>query len=296
MIKTILNAEQQAYVLDNCYKESSSSMGRKFGIDNGVIVRFIKNNGIIIPRSLSRSFAAAKLKGKTSVTPEQDEEIKKLYLEIPVKTLAKQLNLSDTCLRCRMKQLGLVVPPEIIEQRRKDSQIKKGTPPPNKGKKQTEYLSPEQIEKAKETWFKKGDIPANAYNEPGKITVRHAADKRGGRPYKYICLGLARWVPYHTYLWEKENGPVPKGHCLWFKDGNSLNCVLGNLELITRKENYARNHPAVRLGDRFVARCIVGRNGDPELIIDQPELIELKRQQLKLSKEIKNHDKNANGK
>lgn len=36
--------------------------------------------------------------------------------------------------------------------------------------------------------------------------------------------------------WERANGPLPVGHCLWFKDRNRQNCELSNLELITRAE------------------------------------------------------------
>ena len=45
----------------------------------------------------------------------------------------------------------------------------------------------------------------------------------------------------HQHLWENANGKIPKSHCLWFKDGDSLNCCLDNLELITREVNMYRN-------------------------------------------------------
>lgn len=45
-----------------------------------------------------------------------------------------------------------------------------------------------------------------------------------------------RFRQKHVWLWEMENGPVPKGHALAFKDGNRLNCVIENLMMVTRSE------------------------------------------------------------
>lgn len=44
------------------------------------------------------------------------------------------------------------------------------------------------------------------------------------------------WKMKAHYLWEKENGKIPKGYCLCYKDGNKLNCELENLYLLTPKE------------------------------------------------------------
>ena len=40
----------------------------------------------------------------------------------------------------------------------------------------------------------------------------------------------------HYYIWEKTNGKIPKGYYLCFKDGNTLNCELENLYLVTPSE------------------------------------------------------------
>lgn len=44
------------------------------------------------------------------------------------------------------------------------------------------------------------------------------------------------WKMKSYYIWEKANGKVPKGYYLCFKDGNSLNCELENLYLLTPSE------------------------------------------------------------
>ena len=44
------------------------------------------------------------------------------------------------------------------------------------------------------------------------------------------------WQMKSYYIWEKENGKIPKGYCLCYKDGNKLNCELENLYLLTPRE------------------------------------------------------------
>ncbi len=44
------------------------------------------------------------------------------------------------------------------------------------------------------------------------------------------------WKMKAHYLWEKENGKIPKGYCLCYKDGNKLNCKLENLYLLKPSE------------------------------------------------------------
>jgi hypothetical protein len=117
----------------------------------------------------------------------------------------------------------------------KKNRFGKGHQPVNKGGK----MDPALYEKVKHTFFKKGHLPHNAADADGVITVR--TDTKTKRVYKYIRLSLGTWLPYHQHLWETQHGKLPEGHCLWFKDGNSLNCELSNLELISRVEAMQRN-------------------------------------------------------
>lgn len=231
---------------------------------------------------------------KTRCTPTQDEVIKRDYLIIPMKQLSKQLTISDTCLRKRLKQLGLKIPSEVIEQRKKDSLIKPGTIPPNKGKEMSSHV----YEKCKATMFKKGALPANAIGvKDGDIRLRK---DKSGRVYKYIRLSLGKWIPLHQYNWEKESGKLSKGHCLWFRNGDTMNCEVSNLEVITRAENMRRNSAALRLTDSYVVQSLSRVKGGiglydktlKELILKDKPLIELKRQQLKLKRAIYGHKNN----
>jgi hypothetical protein len=37
-------------------------------------------------------------------------------------------------------------------------------------------------------------------------------------------------------IWEQAHGPIPKGQCLIFLDGNNRNVSLDNLQPVTRKQ------------------------------------------------------------
>ena len=230
---------------------------------------------------------------KTVCTPDHDVVITCGYLNMPMKQLSKKLNISDTCLRKRLQQLGLSIPPCIIEQRKKDSQIKLGAIPANKGKK----MKASVYERCKGTVFKKGHVPANSKGvKDGDVTLRK---DKSGRLYKFIRLSLGKWIPLHIANWEKENVKVPKGYCIWFRNGDTLNCDINDLELITRGENMKRNSAALRLTDGYVAQCLARKKGGrglcdknlKQLVLQDPSLIELKRHQLKLKRTIYGHKK-----
>lgn len=174
---------------------------------------------------------------RTTATRAEDTFIRKNYLLSPIKRMAKDLSRSQTFVRARMKALGLVVPAELAEQRKREGQIKKGNIPKNKGKK----MPAEIYAKVSKTFFKKGHLPHNSAKKDGTIRLRVDQNAYGKKYYKYIRLSLGNWVPYHRYRWELFRGPVPKGHCVTFKNGDTLDCRLKNLELISRAQNATRN-------------------------------------------------------
>jgi HNH endonuclease len=63
--------------------------------------------------------------------------------------------------------------------------------------------------------------------------LRDTNDGRGWRGRKCSYL--------HHVVWEEHNGPIPQGHKVCFKDGDSLNCAIENLELLTNSEQ-VRKH------------------------------------------------------
>jgi hypothetical protein len=172
-------------------------------------------------------------------TESEDQFLRDNYLTIPTKRMSKMLGRSESAARQRMQLLGIVVPPEITEKFKKDSQIKPGNVSFNKGKKQSEYMSPEGIEATKATRFKKGNLPHNAAEKDGDISVRR--DTKTGIEYLYIRVSLGQWELLQRYNYRQFIGEIPEGYIVALKDGNPKNCDPANLELITQKENMLRN-------------------------------------------------------
>ena len=112
----------------------------------------------------------------TPFTENEQNFIRENYLLFPVKRVAKMVGRSEYGVANYLRRNNLVVPPELVEQRKKDSQIKKGAIPPNKGKKLTAYCSPEAIERMRSTQFKKGNLPFNTAECDGAIRIRKESE------------------------------------------------------------------------------------------------------------------------
>ena len=111
--------------------------------------------------------------------------------------------------------------------------FQKGREPGNKGRKQSEYCSPEKLAASRATQFTKGHRPVNEL-PVGSITI----GKHGYLLRKKQMEGgqWDRWEFLHRAVWEEHNGPVPEGMCIAFKDGNKTNCNIENLILLRRTE------------------------------------------------------------
>lgn len=106
----------------------------------------------------------------------------------------------------------------------------------NRGKKMSKAL----YKKCKPTMFKKGHLPHNAKNtSDGCIRIR--TDNRGVQ-VKHIRIALGKWEYLSRHVWRQHNGEIPKGNIIIHKDGNSLNCDISNLQMISRAENARRNY------------------------------------------------------
>jgi hypothetical protein len=122
---------------------------------------------------------------------------------------------------------GRIIEPSVA------NQFKPGHTPHNKGK----QISAEIYEKVAPTMFKKGNKPHNT-KPNGTINLR--ADKTG-RFYQYIKIKDSHWELLQRYVWTQANGEIPPGSVVIFLDGNYLNCDISNLQVISRRENMARN-------------------------------------------------------
>lgn len=168
-----------------------------------------------------------------------------------------------------------------------DGKFKKGHMPQNKGL----GMSDELREKVKHTWYKKGHLPHNTKEKDGKIVKRK--DNRGVLNY-HIRVSLGKWKYLSRYLWEQAHGPIPKGMVVTFKDGDPMNCVLENIEMISRLENLKRRqkesggHCATQLTDGYVRGVLKRRGIHPDAIT--PDMIETKKLQLILNRQIKKNE------
>jgi predicted DNA-binding protein YlxM (UPF0122 family) len=111
--------------------------------------------------------------------------------------------------------------------------FKKGQVPANKGKKAPDHIR----QKTKSTWFKKGHLPHNTRHD-GYISLRKEKD---GITYAHIRVAQGNFKLLHRHIWEQHNGPIPKGMVLIFKNGDTSDFRIENLEPITMRENMLRN-------------------------------------------------------
>lgn len=162
-------------------------------------------------------------------TPEEDAYLTAHYEINTPREIAFTMNRSESSIKQRADKIGLKLSPEEAKKRQLMACFQRGNTPHNKGMKMPDYVR----EKCKNTFFKKGQ---KNWNERPDGTMR----KEKGR--WYIRVSARVWVPYNVYLWELYNPKVnTKTHCVAFKNGDSNDFRLCNLELITRQENLRRN-------------------------------------------------------
>lgn len=171
------------------------------------------------------------------------DHIRQRYPHEPTDIVARDLNISVAKLYRMANSMGVKKTPEYMKKHMPGMdnlikhgaafRFKKGDKPYNKGVKMTEST----YNKVKHTMFKPGEQPHNT-RPVGSIRIQ---EKAGDIPYQYIKVANRNWQLLHRYNWEKVNGKIPKGMVLRFKDGNTMNCEVSNLELLTQQENMMRN-------------------------------------------------------
>ena len=238
MGKSVLTEEIKQWIIEHGQYLSGQQLAEMFGCTNSPINKWRRENGLSLSREEIVKHRSQANIGRTTFTEEEDNYIKKHYLTKTIGEIEKKLGRSSTGIQGRMKYMGLVIPVEVLEKRKSMFWIQKGDIPMNKGKNQIDYMTPEAIARTVATRFKKGNIPHNT-NYDG-----HERISKDG--YVEIRVRLGKYVLKHNVVWERENGKVPKGYCIWFKDGDRQNIELENLELITRAENLRRNQEGFR--------------------------------------------------
>ena len=120
----------------------------------------------------------------------------------------------------------------------------KGHVPPNKGKKGFIH------ENAKKNWYQKGHEPTN-HREVGSERVNI---------YGYTEIKVAepnKWKLKHNIIWERKNGPVPKGYVLIFGDSNKGNLDINNLILVSKKQLLTLNRYKLIQDDADLTRTAI---------------------------------------
>lgn len=180
-------------------------------------------------------------------TSEEDEILIRLYNDptIFAKHIAKLTNHCTSSVYSRAKKLGLKKPEIFRSIAGKIGtqsaasiahRFRPGQVPYNKGKK----MSAEMYEKAKGTMFKKGQKPAN-YKPIGSERI----NVDGYVEVKVADPGI--WELKHRVIWEKANGPIPKGYNIQFRNRNSQDVRLENLYMISKADQ-------VRTENSLIAR------------------------------------------
>lgn len=222
-------------------------------------IEFLKNNfskldNKTLANRLKRPYTAIKNKAlvlgirKVSNHEWNHEAIERFTALFPM-TSNKELAVIFNCKLCtiinKAYNLGLkkdekhlAKMAETLLQSGKNSQFKKGHISHNKGKKMEEFMSREQIDKVKASQFKKGIIPHNALSA-GTMVER---EDKNGTIYTFIKVeGKKTLELYQRYVWEQNFGPIPKGHIIRFKNGNTKDFSPENLLCVSKEENMKMN-------------------------------------------------------
>lgn len=230
-------------------------------------------------------------------TTQEIEILRRLYPDCKTKTLELIFNRKASIISQKASSLGIgksegFKKSPLSGRMLKGSTIGEATrfakqmPGWNKGLKQSDYMSPEMIERTAKTRFKKGQDPHNTVpigheriTKDGyvEVKVRHLKD---GEDSKNKNFELKQ-----RFIYEENFGPIPEGMIVEFLDGDKLNFEPSNLVLRTLKENMLRNS----YSDNGIVKRFFGvkNPGIVEKIIEEmPELIEQKRKTILLNQKI----------
>lgn len=104
--------------------------------------------------------------------------------------------------------------------------------------------------------YPKGAVPWNK-DKKGYMGANATSFKKGNRPKNHRSVGSERvtrdgyvevkikepnkWRLKHIVVWERHNGPIPKGHCIRLLDNDRTNCDIDNLICVSRGANATSN-------------------------------------------------------
>lgn len=236
--------------------------------------------------------------------PDEIGYLKNSYPDVPMDQMVLFLNRTASQISNKAHYLGIKRSKSFFESEHcgrikkgevigKSTQFKKGLAGWNKGKKQTEYMDQETIERTKATRFKKGIVPHNIkpigherITKDGYIEIKVRESKTDSKNKNFELK--------HRLVWEQHHGEIPEGMNVEFVAGaDRLNFTIEDLILRTKVENMKKNFES----DDCIVKKFLGIK-NPELVQKiknhHPELIEVKRQTLKLNNQLNKYEREAN--
>lgn len=276
MGKNIFTAEQRAFIRKYYPEQGAPWVATKLNRSQSQIKSFVSNNKIV-RSNFYHIWTEIELQKLTNEFPHRKTDL-----------IANELGLAYHQVSQQASRLGIKKTAEFLKspecnrldgKRGSYSRFKKGHTPVNKGK----SISPELREKMKHTWFQKGHEPAGTKHD-GYISTRIDSH---GHPYQYVRVEKGRFEQLHRHNWKKVNGPIPEGMILRSKDGDSSNCDPENWELVDRAGHLGKNSGRDELTDNYILAKLTQHSPELKpLFAEIPELIEYKRNQIKLKRTI----------
>lgn len=171
---------------------------------------------------------------RCKLSPRERSKLAELYSDMTNADLAVLFGVSEAYISHVAFKMRLFKSEDFHTTRRAKGQFKPGNLPPNKGKKLDEFMSPETQQRFLKNSFRQGNMPKNTAAVGSEVITKDG----------YIKVKIAqpnKWKLKHRLVWEQNNGRIPVGLNVQFRDKNKQNCLINNLYLISRSEQIHKN-------------------------------------------------------
>lgn len=196
--------------------------------------------------------------------------LKQHYATRTCADIAQWVHHSESAVQGKAFALGLRKDKAFIAECAKRSQFTKGHRPFNKGKQWADFMSEEGRRNSAKTQFKPGEV--NPHSPTLRPVGYECVRTEKGRKYIWIKPEGRRMMPKHRWLWEQAHGAIPKGYNVQFKDGDTLNCVLDNLYIISRAKQVRENFDDLPVERKAETRRKIENNRNKSIRRDQLRL------------------------
>ena len=181
----------------------------------------------------------AKAKRIGKFTPQMDDALREHYATKTNAELAEMLGMERVEVAHRAMVLGLrkttetkgrTVREALLRAGPRQGQFKSGNVPWNKG------IKGYSVELGR-SHFKPGSIPPT--HVPVGTERWTTPPKSKPDAPRYLRRKVAEpnvWMKVHHIVWEAHHGPIPDGHVVVFRDGNTANIEIENLHCLPRGE------------------------------------------------------------